>query len=215
MELQKDYRLEKVISSWLLKLNFSRCAFKDSMTFAYRRWGVLGVGLAVKKCKVVSLKAPADGPKRCLRRTLSAVSPRCSSRRSLREGWNRFLGWASSSPSHSQSLGLSPLRGKQSIRAELEVTTGHRLNQSKPHFISLPPTRALPSSLLSLFLFLSSRDLLLVSLALSPSPFSFHLNSLLPVSSRPGSSTGRDVKGLTDPELNEDRCCMSGGTGST
>lgn len=129
----------------------------------WRQRGVLRARLAVKKCKVVSLKAAADGPKRCPRRTLSAVSPRCSSRRRAAACEKDGTGFsAEQAPlpltlDHSVSLSLSSLRAKQSIRVELEVTTGHRLNQSKPHFISLPPTRALPPSLLSLFPFLSPR----------------------------------------------------------
>lgn len=142
---------------FVVKVKTFRFAFADSMTFAYQRRNILGARLAVKKCKVVSLKAPPDRPKRCPRRTLSAVSPRCSSRRSLRERWepvSRLSKLLSLSLSIARSL--SPLRAEQSIRAELEVTTGHRLNQSKPHFISLPPpTRTLPPSLLSLFPFLS------------------------------------------------------------
>lgn len=120
--------------------------------------------------------------------------------------------------SHSRSLGLSPLRAEQSIRAELEVTTGHHLNQCKPHSISFPPTRALPPFRLSLFPFLSPRILRSSRL---PGSFSFTVLLSPRLSLRPSCLFQAwiihrpcDVKGLTQA-LNEDRWCISGETGSS
>lgn len=90
----------------------------------------------------------------CLRGAAAAAAPQPARRMEPVSRQSRLL---SLSLSITRSLSLSSLRAKQSIRVELEVTTGHRLNQSKPHFISLPPTRVLPPSLLSLFPFLSPR----------------------------------------------------------
>lgn len=100
--------------------------------------------------------------------------------------------------------------------SRLEVTTGHRLNQSKPRFISLLPTRILSLLFLSLFLypFLSLRispsfpRLFFFISALSPSLYSFLSPRLSPsclfqtwIIHRPR------CQGTHGPELDKDRWC--------
>lgn len=155
-------------------------------------------------------KVSTKGSKRCLRRTLSAVSPMCSNSplQSARKTepvprLSRLL-----------FLSLSIIRSLSSPNravdpSKLEVTTGHRLNQSiNPiSLISLSPTRVLsyllfflfsPSFSLFPFSHLTSRGLIFVYLSSSLSSvvlLSPRL-SFLPVSSRLGSFTGRDVRGF-------------------
>lgn len=126
------------------------------------------------------------------------------------------------------SLSLSVIRSLSSPNRAvdpswLEVTTGHRLNQSKPRFISLLPTRILSSLLFSPLspLFSSPPPLSLPFLtprifrsylclsflpgSLPPS-FSFHLDSLLflslPGLDHPPAAMSRDSR---RSKVNEDR----------
>lgn len=138
------------------------------------------------------------------------MSPRCSSRRSLREGWNRFRGRAGSSIP--LPLALSVTRSLSSSNravdpSQLEVTTGHRLNQSKPCFISLSP--ALSVCFFSLFLFILFRSCISRAVSsssrfpLSSSASSFHLDSLsflsLPgLDHLPAAAVSRDSRARTE-----------------
>lgn len=183
----------------------------------YRRGGTFRRSIGCQKCKVVSLKAPTDGSKRRpRRRTLSAVSPRNPAQRqprraARRSAWRvRRIGNRFPRPRAGSLLPLAlgrsvslPPEPRVVDPSRLEVTTGHRLNQSKPPppVVSLlPSTRVVSTFSLcytrSYSLFLSRLAHLIPRLSLrlflqQRSPFTLFF--LLPVSSRPGSSTGLAV----------------------
>jgi len=228
----------------------------------HRRGGRSTSRIACQKRKVVPLKAPSNGPE-----TVPSENAKCSvsevqqppqqqqparrmepvPRRSrLLLSFSLSLSLSlSRACAHSRSLGLSLLCSNRAVDpSQLEVTTGHRLNQSKPRFISPPLSPAVLSVSHSLSLSLSlSFSLLLARLALflsyphlarglilglsflflprrSPFTWTHSLSlslslSLLPVSSRPGSSIGRRCQGTHGPELNQDRCGVRGENSSS